>query len=83
MPNQIYPSDLTDSQWDLIKELIPPAKHGGRPRNLDVRQVVNAILYLLVTGIQWRYLAARVSEMAKRLPLLPTVAAGWDMETRS
>lgn len=56
MPNQIYPSDLTDSQWNLIKELIPPAKPGGRPRNLDMRQVVNAILYLLVTGIQWRYL---------------------------
>ena len=56
MPNQIYPSDLTASQWNLIKELIPPAKPGGRPRTLDMRQVVNAILYLLVTGIQWRYL---------------------------
>jgi len=56
MPNQIYPSDLTDSQWNLIKELIPPAKFGGRPRNRDMRQVINAILYLLVTGIQWRYL---------------------------
>ena len=56
MPNQIYPSDLTDSQWNLIKELIPRAKSGGRPRTLDMRQVVNAISYLLVTGIQWRYL---------------------------
>ena len=56
MPNQIYLSDLTDSQWNLIKELIPPAKHGGRPRHLEMRQVVNAILYLLVTGVQWRYL---------------------------
>jgi putative transposase len=56
MPNQIYPSDLTDSQWNLIKELIPPAKFGGRPRTLAMRQVVNAIIYLLVTGIQWRYL---------------------------
>jgi putative transposase len=56
MPNQIYPSDLTDSQWNLIKDLIPAAKSGGRPRHLDMRQVVNAILYLLVTGIQWRYL---------------------------
>lgn len=54
MPNQIYPSDLTDSQWNLIKELIPPAKFGGRPRTLAMRQVVNAISYLLVTGIQWR-----------------------------
>jgi len=56
MTNQIYPSDLSDSQWNLIKELIPPAKPGGRPRTLEMRQVVNAILYLLVTGIQWRYL---------------------------
>lgn len=56
MPNQSYPSDLSDSQWNLIKELIPPAKSGGRPRTLDMRQVVTAILYLLVTGIQWRYL---------------------------
>lgn len=56
MTNQIYPSDLSDSQWNLIKELIPPAKPGGRPRALDMRQVVNAILYLLMTGIQWRYL---------------------------
>jgi len=56
MSNQIYPSDLTDSQWNHIKGLIPPAKPGGRPRTLDMRQVVNAILYLLVTGIQWRYL---------------------------
>lgn len=56
MTNQIYPSDLSDSQWHLIKDLIPPAKPGGRPRALEMRQVVNAILYLLVTGIQWRYL---------------------------
>jgi transposase len=69
MPNQIYPSDLTDSQWNLIKELIPPAKSGGRPRTLDMRQVVNAILYLLVTGIQWRYLPRDYPKMAKRLLL--------------
>lgn len=56
MPNQLYPSDLSDSQWNLIKELIPPAKSGGRPRALEMRHVVNAILYLLVTGSQWRYL---------------------------
>ena len=56
MPNQSYPSDLSDSQWNLIKDLIPPAKPGGRPRALNMRQVVNAILYLLMTGIQWRYL---------------------------
>jgi putative transposase len=53
---QLYPTDLTDSQWDIIHELIPPAKSGGRPRSLDVRMVVNAILYVVVGGIQWRML---------------------------
>jgi putative transposase len=53
---QLYPTDLTDSQWVIIQELIPPAKPGGRPRSLDVRLVVNAILYVAVGGIQWRML---------------------------
>jgi putative transposase len=56
MTKHTYPTDLTDRQWDLIKDLIPPAKTGGRPRTLQMRQVVNAILYLLVTGAQWRLL---------------------------
>ena len=51
-----YPTDLTESQWFIIQHLIPPAKPGGRPRSLDMRQVVNAILYLTVSGIQWRML---------------------------
>jgi putative transposase len=54
--NQLYPTDLTDRQWDCIKALIPPAKPGGKPRTLDMRAVVNAILYLTVTGCQWRLL---------------------------
>jgi putative transposase len=54
--NQLYPTDLTDRQWDYIKALIPPAKPGGKPRSLDMRAVVNAILYLTVTGCQWRLL---------------------------
>lgn len=53
---QLYPSDLTDSQWTIIQEMIPPAKSGGRPRSLDMRKVVNAILYVVVGGIQWRML---------------------------
>jgi putative transposase len=51
---QLYPSDLTDSQWEIIQELIPKAKSGGRPRSLEMRQVINAILYVTVGGIQWR-----------------------------
>jgi putative transposase len=53
--NQRYPSDLTDSQWHLIKGLLPPPKRRGRPR-LDLREVLDAAFYVLKGGIQWRML---------------------------
>ena len=56
MKHQIYPTDLTDRQWNCIKDLIPSAKPGGRPRSLEMCQVINAILYIVVTGAQWRML---------------------------
>jgi putative transposase len=51
-----YPSDLTDAQWALIEPHLPPAPGGGRPRKTDLRDVLDAILYILRTGCQWRYL---------------------------
>lgn len=51
-----YPSDVTDEEWAIIAPLIPPAKHGGRKREVDVREVVNALLYVLETGCPWRHL---------------------------
>jgi transposase len=51
-----YPSDLSDGEWDLAKRLIPRAKRGGRRREVVVRDVLNAILYVLSTGCQWRAL---------------------------
>jgi transposase len=51
-----YPSDLTDAEWTLVEPLIPPAKHGGRDREVDLREVVNGIMYVLSTGCQWRYI---------------------------
>src|ERR1700761_5744113 len=51
-----YPSDLTDAEWALVRRMIPPAKRGGRPRNVDVREVLNAIFYVLSTGCQWQAL---------------------------
>ena len=48
-----YSSDLTDAQWELLAPLIPASKHGGRPREVDLREVVNSILYLNRTGCQW------------------------------
>src|SRR3954471_4133815 len=49
-----YPSDLTDEEWRHVGPLIPQAKHGGRKRTVDVREVVNGLMYILSTGCQWR-----------------------------
>jgi transposase len=51
-----YPSDLTDAEWALVEPFIPPAKRGGRQRTVEVRAVLNGILYVLATGCQWRAL---------------------------
>jgi transposase len=48
-----YPSDLTDAEWALVAPLIPPAKRGGRRRTVDLRAVLDGILYVLSTGCQW------------------------------
>ncbi len=56
MPRKPYPSDLTDAQWAILEPLIPPAKPGGRPREVDMREVINGILYILRTGAGWRHL---------------------------
>ena len=48
-----YPSDLTDEEWVLIGPLIPPAKKGGNKRTVDVRAVINGVMYILSTGCQW------------------------------
>jgi len=50
-----YPSDLTDEEWSLVGPLIPPAKRGGRRRSVNIREVVNGLLYILSTGCAWRY----------------------------
>lgn len=51
-----YPSDLTDREWEYIKDMIPRAKPGGRPRTLDMRAVLNAIFYVVRGGVAWRML---------------------------
>ena len=55
MRTQPYPSDITDEQWALIEPHLP-VYPGGRPRTTDLRDVIDAILYVLRTGCQWRYL---------------------------
>ena len=49
-----YPSDLTDDEWGHVEQLIPSAKRGGNKRRVDVREVMNGIMYVLSTGCQWR-----------------------------
>ena len=49
-----YPSDLTDAEWALVEPLIPPAKRGGNKRTVDLRAVVQGLLYVLSAGCQWR-----------------------------
>jgi putative transposase len=56
MNRQAYPTDLTDAEWAIAEPLIPHAKLGGRKRTTDVREVLNAIFYLLRTGCAWRML---------------------------
>jgi putative transposase len=51
-----YKSDLTDKEWELIEPHIPAAKRGGRPRKAEMRQVLNAIFYVVKTGCQWALL---------------------------
>ena len=69
-------SDLTDAELQLIKPLIPPAKRGGGKRTVNMREVVNGVMYVLSTGCQWRYIP-------KDLPPRSTVngyfcLGGWD-----
>ena len=56
MSRKAYPSDLTDEQWALVEPDVPSPVPGGRPRKTDMREVVNAILYLTREGCSWRAL---------------------------
>ena len=52
--NLRYPSDLTDEEWALVEPHIPSAKRGGNRRHVNVREIVNGLMYILSTGCQWR-----------------------------
>ena len=67
-----YPSYVTDEEWGHIAPLIPPAKRGGRKRSVDVREVVNGLMYILSTGCQWR-------AVAKDLPPRSTLFEYFDL----
>lgn len=54
MKRKRYPSDLTDAQWEELAPWLPGAKPGGRPRTVDLWEVINGILYVLRSGCSWR-----------------------------
>jgi putative transposase len=54
MARKPYPSDLTDEQWKLVEPHIPPERWGGRTRSVDMREVLDGVLYLVRTGCAWR-----------------------------
>ncbi len=54
MNRKTYRTDLTNEQWELLNPMLPPPASRGRKRKVDLREVLNALLYLLHTGCQWR-----------------------------
>lgn len=54
--SKAYPSNLSHAQYEFLSDLIPEAKRGGRPREVDMWEVINAIFYILVEGVRWRSL---------------------------
>jgi hypothetical protein len=77
----VYPTDLTDDQWQAISRLIPAAKPGGRPRSVNMREVLNALFYLARTGCAWRMLPQGLSAQGYGVLLLQDVLAGRDVRT--
>lgn len=56
MRTKTYPTDVTDEQWQSIAPLLPKPKPGGRPRSVDLRDVLNGVLYVVRGGVPWRML---------------------------
>jgi transposase len=69
-----YASDTTDAEWALIEPSMPKMNRIGRPRETDLRAVVNAILYMAATGCQWRQLPKELPPYSTVQEYLPLVA---------
>ena len=70
--NLRYPSDVTDAEWLLIEPLIPPGKRGGGKRKVNMREVVNGLMYVLSTGCQWRAISSRICRPKARFTAIST-----------
>ena len=51
-----YNTDLTDAEWAILEPWVPPVKWGGRPAEYSRREIINALLYVCRTGVQWELL---------------------------
>ena len=78
-----YPSDLTDEEWALIEPLIPPAMRGGGKRTVNMREVVNGLMYVLSTGCQWRAIPKTCHHAARCMAIwtFGTGMARWNAST--
>ena len=56
MKRKPHPTDLTDTEWTIIKLLVPKARADGRPRSVDMREIINTAFYMLRSGMTWRML---------------------------
>lgn len=56
MKRKSYRSDLTEREWEALESLIPPPKSGGRPRSVNIREILNALMYIEQTGCPWSML---------------------------
>ena len=73
-----YPSDLNDSEWQLLQPLLPAARKRGRPRERDLREILNGIFYLLRSGCAWRLLP---KDFARGPQSMIIIAAGGGRES--
>ena len=56
MKRESYPTDLTDEQWKIVEPMLPKGKEGGRERSTDIREILNAVFYVVRSGCDWRML---------------------------
>ena len=78
-PGQRYPTDLTDAEWALLEPLLPKRRGPGRPRRVDLRQVLNALFYTDAHRVPVAAAAARFPLLGDRAVLLRQVDGRWDV----
>ncbi len=87
---RVYASDVTEKEWAILEPLIPAAKLGGRPQEIERREIVNGILYVLRSGCPWRLLPHDLpnwstvylfAQLEYGLPLFSGVETGWHLGT--